>query len=85
MNKIIGILVVFIIIGLLSLIPSQKDYVYEEVVITNYRPSRFLENSVTTVKFPDGDVRICKSLPYRDNGEKLMARKLGRRFWRSKK
>lgn len=84
MNKIIGILVVALIVGLLSLIPSQKNYAYEEVIVTDFRQKSFWEHSVTTVKFADGDVRICKSLPYRDAGDKLIAKKSGDKFWKLK-
>jgi uncharacterized circularly permuted ATP-grasp superfamily protein len=89
MNKLIGVLIVAAIIGVLAagavLVQSRiGSGVYETATVTDYRPSYFLSDSVTTVKFPDGSIRTNNCLPYRDKGDKVIATKSGSKYWRLK-
>jgi hypothetical protein len=83
LGKIIGIIAVCLIVLALVAV-SPKDYEFEDAVVTNYKHKSFFQDSVTTVKFPDGDVRICKCLPYRDVGDIVQARKTHIKSWKIK-
>jgi hypothetical protein len=85
MGKIIGILVVCLIVGLLVWVFPGNGDIYEDVVVTDFKHNTFLESSITTVKFADGDVRVCRGLPYRDKGDELLAKKSGSKLWKLKK
>ncbi len=81
MGKIIGILIVCLILWGLTALSSERVYVYEDAFVTHYRHKSFDRASVTTVKFPDGEIRSCRHLLYRDKGDKVIARKSGKKHW----